>query len=60
MSLAKYKKNIMKLNGRRQVLVYANDCYLMGESINTMTKKKANALLFTSTPAGLAEDAEVT
>jgi len=50
----------MKLNGRHQDLVYANDCHLLSESINTIIKKKAKALLVTSTPAGLPQNAEKT
>ena len=49
----------MKLNCRHEDLVYANDCHLMGESMNTIIKK-AKALLVTSAPAGLPQNAEKT
>jgi hypothetical protein len=43
----------LTLNGTHQLLIYADDANLLAEHINTITKKKTNALLHASKKVGL-------
>ena len=48
----------LKLNGTHQLLVYADDIRVLGESIHTI-KENAKVLLVDSNKIGLVVDAEI-
>ena len=52
-------QDVLKLNGTHQILVYANDVNILGESIHII-KEKAEALVVPSKEIGLEVNADKT